>query len=152
MKKTTAAEQDTRIIEGSGNVFADLGRPNAEELLAKARLVSRISRVIQQRGLTQAAAAELLGAQQPVVSDLVRGRLEKFSMERLFAFLNRLGHDVEIAGRPKPRGRARAETVVRHLARVRPVAAPAAARRREQPHSSLVDPPCSSRTRRRRRS
>ncbi|HWK88569.1 MAG TPA: helix-turn-helix transcriptional regulator [Longimicrobium sp.] len=124
MKNTAGIGEDTRIVEGSGNIFADLGLANAEELLAKAKLVSQIAQAIEQRGLTQAAAAELLGTQQPVVSDLVRGRLEKFSMERLFAFLNRLGHDVEIAVRPKPRGRARAETVVRQAVRARPPARP----------------------------
>lgn len=89
--------------ESSGNIFADLGLPDADELLAKADLAIQISRIIEERALTQAQAAELLGVDQPKVSALVRGRLEGFSMERLYRFLNALGQDVEIVVRPKPR-------------------------------------------------
>lgn len=87
---------------GSGNVFADVGREDAEELLAKAELVRQISVLIDEREMTQAQAAELLGTTQPTVSDLIRGRLSKFSMERLIHFLNRLDRDVEIIVRDKP--------------------------------------------------
>lgn len=97
---------------GSGNVFADVGRENADELLAKAELVRQISAVIEERGITQAQAAELLGTTQPTVSDLVRGRLSKFSMERLIAFLNRLDRDVEIVVRQKRRNEERARFTV----------------------------------------
>ena len=84
-------------IEGSsGNVFADLGLKNPEELLAKAQLVQRISDIISERKLTQARAAKLLGIDQPKVSALLRGKLEGFSTDRLFRFLNALGRDVEI--------------------------------------------------------
>ncbi|HEX8697097.1 MAG TPA: helix-turn-helix transcriptional regulator [Longimicrobium sp.] len=86
----------------SGNVFADVGRENAEELLAKAELVHQITLLIEQRGISQSQAAELLGTTQPTVSDLIRGRLSKFSMERLIYFLNRLDRDVEIVVREKP--------------------------------------------------
>jgi predicted XRE-type DNA-binding protein len=85
--------------ESSGNVFADLGLPNARELQAKADLAWEISRTIEERDLTQAQAAELLGIDQPKVSALVRGRLSGFSMERLYRFLNALGKDVEIVVR-----------------------------------------------------
>jgi predicted XRE-type DNA-binding protein len=85
--------------ESSGNVFADLGLPNARELQAKADLAWEISRTIEERELTQAQAAELLGIDQPKVSALVRGRLSGFSMERLYRFLNALGKDVEIVVR-----------------------------------------------------
>ena len=70
----------------SGNVFADMGLPNPEELLAKADLAIQISRIIEERGLTQAQAAELLAIDQPKISALVRGRLEGFSIERLTRF------------------------------------------------------------------
>jgi len=60
----------------SGNIFADMGLPNAEELLAKADLAIQISRIIEERELTQAEAAELLAIDQPKVSALVRGRME----------------------------------------------------------------------------
>jgi predicted XRE-type DNA-binding protein len=97
---------------GSGNVFADVGRENADELLAKAELVRQISVAIEERGITQAQAADLLGTTQPTVSDLVRGRLSKFSMERLIAFLNRLDRDVEIVVREKRRNEERARFTV----------------------------------------
>lgn len=96
----------------SGNVFADIGLPDAGELLAKADLAIQISRIIEERGLTQAQAAEVLGVDQPKVSALVRGRLEGFSMERLYRFLNALGQDVEIVVRPKPRAEKQGSTRV----------------------------------------
>jgi predicted XRE-type DNA-binding protein len=98
------ASVDTETIKPSGgNVFADLDLKNPEELLAKAQLVQRISDVIAERKLTQARAAKLLGIDQPKVSALLRGRLEGFSIERLFRFLNALGRDVEITIRPARR-------------------------------------------------
>ena len=83
----------------SGNVFADLGLPDAPQLKAKADLAYEISRAIAARRLTQARAAELLGIDQPKVSALMRGRLTGFSMERLYRFLNALGRDIEIVVR-----------------------------------------------------
>lgn len=80
----------------SGNVFADLGFRNAEEMLAKAELAQRIAVIIERRRLTQAKAAKVLGVDQPKVSALKRGRLSSFSIERLMRFLVLLGRDVEI--------------------------------------------------------
>jgi predicted XRE-type DNA-binding protein len=91
---------DIKVEIGSGNVFADLGLPNPEESLAKAELASRIGEAIRQRRLTQTAAAELLGIDQPKVSRLQRGYLTNFSVERLMHFLTLLGRDVEIVVRP----------------------------------------------------
>ena len=88
------------VEPSSGNVFADLGLPNAQEELAKAKIVFRIHKVIEERGLTQAQAAEILGIDQPKVSALIRGKHGGFSMDRLFRFLNALGQDVEILIRP----------------------------------------------------
>lgn len=85
---------------GSGNVFADLGYPNAEEAMAKALLSRFIDKEIERRGLTQKEAAELLGCDQSDVSNVVRGRVRRFSIERLSRFLVALGHDVEIRVRP----------------------------------------------------
>ena len=93
---------------GSGNVFADLGLPDAEDRLAKAELARKISEIIAKRHLSQVEAAELLGIDQPKVSALARGRLSGFSLERLMRFLNILGRDVQIVVKPKPRGRQRA--------------------------------------------
>lgn len=84
------------IETGSGNVFADLGLPNAEERLAKALLSRLIHKDVERRGLTQAQAAELLGCAQPDVSNIVRGNVGGFSLERLTRFLMMLGHNVEI--------------------------------------------------------
>lgn len=100
------------FVEGSGNIFADLGLPDADELLAKAEMVRQISKLIQSRGLTQGHAAEILGTSQPVVSDLVRGRLGKFSMERLIVYLNRLDWSVEILLKPRAADEDRAHVRV----------------------------------------
>lgn len=86
-----------KIERGSGNVFADLGFPDAETHLLKAELVTRIDRIIRQRGLKQVEAAKLLGLSQPDVSRLMRGDFREFSMERLFRLLNALGRDVNIS-------------------------------------------------------
>lgn len=94
--KTTAKGEDETVWVGSGNVFADLGLPDAEELLLKAKLVSNISQLIEDKGLTQAQAAERTGLDQPKISRLLRGQLSGFSTDRLLAILNRLGHSVEI--------------------------------------------------------
>src|SRR5260370_9521258 len=80
----------------SGNVFRDLGLPDAEELDIKANLAIQIVHLIRRRGLTQSHAASMLGVDQPRVSALIRGHLEKFSMERLCHYLRALGCDVDI--------------------------------------------------------
>jgi predicted XRE-type DNA-binding protein len=90
-----------------GNVFADLGVPHAEEALAKAELAHRIIVLIQERGLTQAQAAQLLKIDQPKVSALVRGRLAGFSIERLLRFLLLLGQDIQISVQASSRPVAR---------------------------------------------
>ena len=94
-----------KITMGSGNVFKDLGFPDAEELLVKASLALEIERIIDQRRLTQRAAAKLMGIDQPKVSHIIRGRLEGYSTERLMGFLTALGRDIEIVVRKAPRAR-----------------------------------------------
>ena len=96
---------------GSDNVFADLGLDDAPELLAKARLAYQISQIIDKRALTQFQAAKVLGIDQPKVSALVRGHLEKFSMERLCEFLTALGCDVTIQVRERRKARGGKLTV-----------------------------------------
>lgn len=100
------------VQEGSGNVFADLGLPEPEELLAKAELASRIARIIKGRHLTQAEAADVLRTTQPNVSKLIGGKIGGFSMERLIRFLNALDRDVEIIVKRRPRSRQVARTRV----------------------------------------
>ena len=94
------------VEPGSGNVFADLGLPDAGEHLIKAGLVVKIDRTIRQRHLTQAAAAQLMGIDQPKVSAMLAGQSRGYSVERLMRFLVALGHDVEIVVKPLKRGGA----------------------------------------------
>ncbi len=96
----------------NGNVFADLGLHNPEEMLAKAELAHKITSVIRDQGLTQVQAAKLLGVDQPKISALIRGRLSGFSLERLMRFLLLLGQDIRITVRASPRSRARARVLV----------------------------------------
>jgi predicted XRE-type DNA-binding protein len=98
--------------ESSGNVFADLDYPDAEEALAKSRLAQRIAEIIKKKRLTQVQAGVLLGIDQPKVSRLLRGRLREFSTDRLFRFLNALDQDVEIIIKRKPRSRRQATVSV----------------------------------------
>jgi predicted XRE-type DNA-binding protein len=90
-----------QVKQSSGNVFADLAVPGAGEALAKAEIARRIVEILDERRLTQVTAAALLGVDQPKVSALKRGRLEGFSTDRLFKFLNALDRDVEIVIKQK---------------------------------------------------
>lgn len=92
---------DPEYEVSSGNVFADLGHPEPDEALAKAKLARRIAAIIEERGWTQSQAAAALGIDQPKVSALVRGRLRDFSTERLLRFLTRLDQDIDITIAPK---------------------------------------------------
>jgi predicted XRE-type DNA-binding protein len=102
-----------KVRRGSGNVFADIGVPQPEQSLAKARLALEIERAIRKRGLTQPQAAKLLTIDQPKVSALRHGRLTGFSIERLIRFLNALDRDVEIVVREKTPSRRRGRLSVR---------------------------------------
>jgi len=91
-----------RAQRGSDNVFKDLGFPNPEEALLKADLVVLITRRVRSRGISQTEAGAVLGIPQSKVSDLLRGKLRGFSVERLLGFLLKLGNDVEISVRQRP--------------------------------------------------
>jgi len=95
-----------QVIRSSGNVFADLGLPDAAELDTKVRLCAAINRIVERMRLSQADVATALGVNQPKVSALLHYKLEGFSVERLMCFLTALGHDVEIVIRPSPRARS----------------------------------------------
>ena len=99
MKRAASSVHD--VEASTGNVFADLGVPDADAALAKAELARRSCAILAARKLTQAQAAAILGIDQPKVSALIRGKLDGFSTERLFRFLNALGQDVEIVIRPR---------------------------------------------------
>jgi predicted XRE-type DNA-binding protein len=85
-----------RVTPSSGNVFADMELPDADELDTKARLGAAINRIVERRGLTQAEVAAELEINQPKVSALLHYKLQGFSVERLMRFLVALGQDVEI--------------------------------------------------------
>jgi predicted XRE-type DNA-binding protein len=86
----------TDHTRSGGNVFADLGLPDADERMLKVQLAVQIRRFIEEKGWTQTEAAEAVGLDQPKVSHLLRGRLAGFSVDRLISILNRLGHSVEV--------------------------------------------------------
>lgn len=92
--------EEIEVIESSGNVYADLGFSNPEEMLAKAKLAILISDIIKERKLTQKKAAEVMGVDQPKVSAILRGYLSGFTIDRLFRFLMALGMDIIIEAKP----------------------------------------------------
>jgi predicted XRE-type DNA-binding protein len=94
------------IERGSGNVYEDLGFKDPDRLLVKAELVAVIASIIGSQGLKQAEAAELLGLTQPKLSNMLRGHFHGFSERRLIDCLTRLGRDVQIVVKEKPRSRA----------------------------------------------
>jgi predicted XRE-type DNA-binding protein len=114
MRKTTRKPavdaEDEKVVTTVGpndNIFEALDLPHADEWLAKAELAREIERLIRGRGLTQTQAARVLAVVQSDISNLYRGRLAGYSMERLYRFLTTLGQDVQIVVRPTPRSRAR---------------------------------------------
>jgi predicted XRE-type DNA-binding protein len=88
------------VVDGSGNVFADLGLANPEQELLKAQLTLQIHSILNDSGLTQVEMAKILGVRQPQVSLLMRNRAGNFSVGRLMEFLTALRRDVEITVRP----------------------------------------------------
>jgi predicted XRE-type DNA-binding protein len=113
MARASASRDKAReIVRGSGNVFADLGFPDAEERQTKLRLAYALNAIMDAQRLTQAAAAARLRLNQPKVSALRNYKLEGFSVERLMTLLNALDRDVEIVIRKKPRSRAAARISV----------------------------------------
>lgn len=103
----------TRIERGSGNVFADLGLPDAEQELLKAHLTLQLHKIIKERDLTQAEAGKILGIKQPHVSALMRNRSGTFSVGRLMEFLTALGQDVEITIKPTRKAHGAMSVVAR---------------------------------------
>jgi predicted XRE-type DNA-binding protein len=104
MPNRRGKRKDT-VTRGTGNVFADLGLPDAAERQAKLRLAYALNQVLEERKLSQADAAKVLGVSQPKVSALRHYKLSGFSVERLMNLLTALDQDVEIVIRRKPRSR-----------------------------------------------
>src|SRR3970040_2274706 len=88
------------VQSSSGNVFADLGLPDADKLKIKSGLVIEITRAVRRLGLTQQEAAKRMGITQPKVSDMMRGDFSNLSERKLMDCLNRLGYDIEIKVKP----------------------------------------------------
>jgi predicted XRE-type DNA-binding protein len=98
MKKRIMNDVDVEI--GSGNVFADLGLPDADKLKIKSGLVIEIINAVRKLGLTQDEAARRMGITQPKVSGMLRGDFTNLSERKLMDCLNRLGYDIEIKVKP----------------------------------------------------
>jgi predicted XRE-type DNA-binding protein len=111
-QRATRAPRSGAVEAGSGNVFRDLGRPDADERHLKVQLAMRVNALLADLNLTQAQAARRLGVAQPHVSDLVHYRLNRFSVERLIHFVTLLDRDVEIVIRPRARREATVAVLV----------------------------------------
>ena len=94
-----------KVQAGSGNVYADIGVPDAEAMLIKAQLMTKIAELIKRKSLTQTQAGHLLGLPQPKVSALLRGNFRGVSERRLLDCLSRLGSDVRVVVKTAPRHR-----------------------------------------------
>lgn len=95
--------EQREVFYGSGNVFSDMGHPDAEIKLQKSRLISALNQLIKERGLTQKQAAEIFGEDQSNLSKILRGHLRLVTSDRLMNWINRLGADVEIKIKPCPK-------------------------------------------------
>ena len=95
--------QEVEVHETKGNIFADLGLPDAGTHYLKAQIVTELYRLTTARKLTQTKAGEVMGISQPEVSRLFKGHLQEYSVERLMGFLTAFEQDVEIVVRPHPK-------------------------------------------------
>lgn len=110
MKKELVEGVDYSV--SCGNIFADLGLPDAEEELLKAQLGYQIRELIKANGWTQAQVAEMAGITQPKVSNIIRARMSGYSVERLLHILNRLGYSIEVRIAKRRRQTSEARTTV----------------------------------------
>src|SRR3990172_2655345 len=95
----------TKIRRSTGNIFRDLGfnAAESENLKLRADLMIELSKLVKSRRLTQAKAAAMFGVSQPRVSDLIRGRIDRFSVDTLVAMLGHAGTHVKLVVRPRSR-------------------------------------------------
>jgi predicted XRE-type DNA-binding protein len=106
-KGELAMTRKVRIEAGSGNIFADLGLPDADTHFLKAQIVSEIYRLSNERKLTQREAGKLLGISQPEISRMFKGNFREYSIDRLMGFLTSFDRDVDIVVKPhKKSGKA----------------------------------------------
>lgn len=113
--KRTTTKRKIEVEASSGNIFEDLGLPDAAERLAKAEMARALRKIIINKQWTQRRAAEALHIASSDVSDLMRGKLARFSRERLERFLTALGMDVQIRVGPRRPGKKRASVTVEFL-------------------------------------
>lgn len=99
----TTEKEPVAIEASSGNIFADLGLPDAEETLLKSQVVIVLHRLIKARKLTQTAAAKLIGISQGDLSHILRGQFRGWSVGRLMQMLTAFEQDVEIVVKPHPK-------------------------------------------------
>ena len=99
-KKARTMATKPKIHESSGNIFADVGLPDAENHMLKAQLVTELFRLFTERKLTQTKAAEIMGITQPAVSRLFKGDFRDYSIERLMRMLTAFDQDVQIVASP----------------------------------------------------
>jgi len=110
-QQSQTLKRRAEVEDSSGNVFKDLGHPDPEEALVKAKLALQLAQIVKANGWKQVEAAKRMGIDQPKISKILRGQLREFSVERLLGLLRRIGCDVEIVLR-KARGRPAAFRVV----------------------------------------
>jgi predicted XRE-type DNA-binding protein len=101
------------VEKSAGNVYADLGYADSEDMLVKAQIMTKIAEIIGQRRLTQAQAAKILRLTQPKISRLLRGQFRGVSERRLLRCLTRLGRDVQIVVKKTPARRVQGRLSVR---------------------------------------
>ena len=91
------------VAQSCGNVYEDLGLPDAEEMLVKAQLALSISRIIKSRELSQIKAAQIIGLSQPKLSDMLNGKFRGISEAKMLECITRLGRDIQIVINPTAR-------------------------------------------------
>jgi predicted XRE-type DNA-binding protein len=111
-KERKSGSGGEKVESSSANVFADLGFQDSEERMLKAKLATHIAQLIEKKGWAQAETAQRTALDQPKVSRLLRGQLSGFSVDRLFAVLNRLGHSVEVRISSKEQAPEKSHTCV----------------------------------------
>ena len=104
--------EETVFEESSGNVLADLGLEDAEELFTRGKIGIQVLRILKQRNLKQREISDLLGIPQPEVSHLMKGEFQRFSEGKLLTFLKRLDTEITLHLRSHQAGNQGAETVV----------------------------------------
>ncbi|MGH9689055.1 MAG: helix-turn-helix domain-containing protein [Candidatus Acidiferrales bacterium] len=112
MKSKRGMQGRIPIERSSGNVYADLGYSNSEDMLVKAQIVAKIAEIIEHRRLTQEQAAKILRLTQPKISRLLRGQFRGVSERRLLSCLTRLGRDVQIVVKKTPTRRAQGRVTI----------------------------------------